>query len=287
MTTPAVLTPALGMMTKEQIVSRLSEWQSMIQLKKVGRGHRYTYAAPGEKPVAFSSVTTILGCRVSPRLIDWSSKVERSACIETAWKLHTGSQHVAAGNKEGFEEQFLALAGVERENQRLLREAGSLGTEIHTLIEWFLLSLMGEPAPEPQVSDRALAVFGDFEKWAESVNLEPVAIEARLVNVREGYGGSLDWLAFATLPQRPRRLYVGDNKSSRGIYPEHRLQSGAYRGALVDMGLPEAGGLLLHLPKEGEDVGTVKCIEVEEPLDELLEVFMTHSRQHSFYGRYR
>lgn len=275
------------------IRSLLDSWQSRIALKKVGRGHHYT--VDGAKKGA-ASVTTKIGCRVSPRLIDWSSRVEREACIETAWRMAKGGGAFGleyAGGilpdeaHDAFVERFTAEAGQERENQRQLKEAGAFGTEVHTLIEWHLRTKLGEDVPEPSVSDRALTVFGNFEQWAKAVDLEPVAMEFRLFHTGLNYGGTGDLAAFLTIPGKPRRLGIGDFKTSKGVWPEMRVQSGAYRAAWEAMGLPPAMGFLLHLPKEGPTVGTVECIEVDEPLDELMDVFLTHSKQHAFYGRYR
>lgn len=275
------------------IQANLSLWQQRITLKKIGRGHHYVI--DGAKK-GCASVTTVLNARVSPRLVDWSSRVEREACIETAWRMAQGGGAFGleyAGGilpdscKAAFIERFTTEAGAERENQKILREAGDLGTEVHALIEWHLYSKMGIVRPEPTVSDRAIAVFGDFEKWSALVDLQPVAMEFRLFSLKHNYGGTGDIAAYATLPGRPRQLYIVDGKTSKGIWWEMRVQLGAYRFAWEEMGLPEAGGLLLHLPKEGDGVGTVEAIPVDEPMDELMETFLAAQRIHRFAGKYR
>lgn len=290
--------PAVSQVSdRAMIQTNLALWQSRISLKKIGRGHHYVL--DGAKK-GTASVTTVLGCRVSPRLIDWSSKVEREACAETAWRIASGTGDFFTNAPailrgvdpteevhSAFIARFHEFAGKERENQKQLREAGELGTEVHALIEWDLRRRMGQPIPEPKVSDRAIAVFGNFEKWAESVDLEPVALEFRLFHERHNYGGTGDLAAYATFPSKPRGLYLGDWKTSKGIWPEQRIQIGAYRGAWEAMGLPVAGGFLLHLPKEGEGVGTVQVVEVEEPVEELMDAFLACQRLHQFFGRYR
>ena len=280
----ALALPVKGQMTADQIRAVLDGWQSRITLKNVGRGHHYV--CDGAKK-GCASVTTRMGARVSPRLIDWSSRVEREACIETAWRLMRQDAIAMPEDREAFAARFGALAGQERENQKQLREAGELGTEVHALIEWHLKTKLGIAMPEPKVSDRAIAIFGDFERWADSVDLEPIAMEFRLFHRAKNYGGTGDLAAFATLPGKPRRLGIGDYKTSKGIWPEMRIQSGAYRAAWEEMGLPPAFGFLIHLPKEGEGVGTVQVHEVEEPLEDLMAAFDAHSQLHGFYGRYR
>lgn len=283
----AALPAVTGIESIPAIQANLALWNQRITLKKVGREHRYSIDGK-----AYPSVTTILGARCSPRLVDWSSRVEREACIEVAWRLAQGGGAYGleyAGGilpdecKPAFIEQFTNEAGSERTNQKLLREAGELGTEVHSFIEWVLRKRMGQPMAEPQVSDRALSVAGGFEAWAEKVNLEPVVMEQRIVSTKHGYGGTLDLFAYATVDDTPRAPYVLDYKSGRGIYAEAHLQSGGYRAALVEMGAPEAGGLLLHLPKEGDKVGTVDVVKVTRPLPALMRAFLASKEVYDFY----
>lgn len=271
-----------AVMAASDLRAELAAWQDRITLKKVGRGHRYSLDGKATYP----SVTTILGARVSPRLIDWSARVQFEADAEVAYRLVCGYEAglplgTTTPPRDRFIEAFKASAGAERENQKQLREAGALGTEVHKLIERWVRTRLGETVPEPEVSDEALRVGRGFAAWAESVELEPVVIEQRLVHVGFGYAGTMDLLAYSTVAGE-RRLDVWDFKTSKGIYPEMRIQSGAYRDALHHMVGVTAGGRLLHFRKDEKAGQVPEAIEVQQPLDTLRAAFRAAQTTYEF-----
>lgn len=195
------------------------------------------------------NVTSILDMIAKPALVPWAAKAQQEADIEVAWNVHRLGGFNAELAKGEFCDTFRRLAGKEKESQRQAREAADLGKAVHSLIEAWCIRKMGGQRVDLYVSDEAHYVYSGFEEWATDVDLEPVAVETRLLHRGQGYAGTLDCLAYVG-----GVLTVLDWKSSKAIYPEMKLQSIAYRMAVAEMtGLPLPAGLILRLPKSATD----------------------------------
>src|SRR5262249_4569544 len=123
---------------------------------------------------------------------------------------------------------------------RAKQQAATIGTAVHAGIEWHLRTQLGEDAgPAPSLPEAAVWAVESWKDWAQSVTLEPLAIE-RVVYCEDcGYAGTLDLYA------RVRgRLTVVDWKTGRAIYPEAFLQNAAYRHAAARLGLVVEQGLI-------------------------------------------
>jgi hypothetical protein len=158
-------------------------------------GSKGFYTLRGER---VPSVTTIIGTNLG-----W----DKNALI--AW-----------ARKEG-------LAG--RDAYKVRDEAGSIGSLTHLMIQQFLQPPVLGPfqinfdewTPEQQTAaDRG---FTAFKQWLSHYKYTTIFNEKSLVSEKYRFGGALDWVVVLD----DKAAYV-DFKTSKGIYPGHRIQVAAY-----------------------------------------------------------
>lgn len=279
----------------------LLAWQPRIQ-----RDARHRYTLDGKK---LAGTTTINGaCGLGKEgLIWWAADEELTAAAGVARRLLTeGDTGVLAAIRAphfvcpkcgrtfdqratcpddgkaaltAFDAAFRAAAGRERANQKQKREAGELGTDVHALIEWHLRGRMGDHRPRPEVREEAEFIYAGFEVWAKGVDLQPLVLECYVAHGDEGYGGTIDLLALVE-----GVATVVDWKSGKKgrIYPEHLMQSIAYRQAVAWMtGCELPKGLLVTLPRDG---GAITPHAVKDDPDALWAAFKACKTLHAWGG---
>jgi len=222
-------------------------------------------------------VTTALSVMNKPALVDWSARLERQYCLDTAAQTFAeviGSEFVL--NAEGIAEHALAPKFREtmearlskaRAHQKKLKSAGDIGTELHAAIERWIKERLGQSVgPMPQLSEPALLAFMAFDEWQKSVNFTPLATEVMVYDPYLGYAGTLDWIALVN-----GTLTLGDNKTGKAIYAEAVLQNAAYLAAVrkqCRLGDVPIQGCIVLFPKELADVKEkpfdVRIIPAEE-----------------------
>ncbi len=192
------------------------------------------------------SVTTVLDIIAKPGLGPWYAREERryfeAAMLEVLAKPGARDpEYVLAAVAD-------AVTGVKAAD-RAKQQAAMIGTAVHAGIEWELRGRLGEdPGPAPQLPDAAAWAVESWKDWAQSVQLEPLAIERPVYCLDCGYAGTLDLYA-----RVKGVLTVLDWKSGKAIYPEAFLQNLAYRHAATRGGLPSTQGLIVRLPKHLDD----------------------------------
>ena len=116
-------------------------------------------------------------------------------------------------------------------------EAADIGTIAHMLVEVHLLEIVkkisNEEAREiaefdpdqwaPADMDKAENGFLAYLEWEDQHKVEPLSTETRLVSEKYQYGGTLDLVA-----RVDDELSLIDFKTSKGIWPEHKIQVAAY-----------------------------------------------------------
>lgn len=225
--------------------------------------HRYTLGK-GKDKVVLPSVTGVIGVMDKPALPGWSARIQQEADMITAWQMAQRDEFYKYPDFTFFEADFRRLAGKEKEHAKALKEAGEIGTDLHGMIEVYCRRLLGETVADPVVkNDRAYFAYSGFEGWAKSVNLKPVSTEAMVYSKAHGYAGTFDLLAYVN-----GKLTIVDWKTGKSIYQEHRLQSVAYRMALAEMSGIMTDGLLVLLPKSGD-----QGIEAHPVMDDVTETF--------------
>lgn len=202
------------------------------------------------------SVTNILGVIGKPALINWAAKEERLMCIEAAANLYMDAPANVKMSRPAFISTLETRLGTEKAHRKKMREASDIGSEAHALIEWNLRKeLKQEVGPQPHVGDKAMWAFTQWERWRESINLEPLYIEQTVWSVNHDYAGTLDLWARITINGLRRQLTVLDWKTGKAIYWEALLQNTAYAHAIVEMGHADEipAGVIVRLPKVETD----------------------------------
>jgi hypothetical protein len=192
------------------------------------------------------SVTTILEVIAKPALGPWYAKEERryfeAAMLEVLTKPGARDPEYVL---TAVAESVTGVKAAEREKQK----ASAIGTAVHAGIEWQLRNRLGEcVGPEPRLPDAATWAVESWKDWAQSVALEPLAIERVVYCQACGYAGTMDLYA-----RVGGVLTVLDWKSGKAIYPEAFLQNVAYRHAASRRGMPSTQGLIVRLPKLVDD----------------------------------
>jgi hypothetical protein len=244
-----------------------------VNVEKKGRHYRL----PSGKLVP--SVTNKLGILDKPALKFWAAQIERDLVVRsevTEFLQGTTSPPRAA---EDFESKLRARLGAKYAHQMRLKEAGDIGSSLHTMIQDELKARMKHypgRVTHGDHADAALLAFMAWEDWAEKVNLEPTHVETMLGSELMDVGGTLDCAGTVNCPhpgyQSERIEVVFDWKSSKrsktspnGIYPESEIQVSVYREIAIEMGLMgnESWAAVVRLPKTIDD----PCLTENEPFD--------------------
>jgi len=259
-----------------------------MAVKQVNRKNRWgdssrTYDIPGVGEVP--SVTSILKALNKPAIGPWMAKMEREACILTAWDIHQSRQNGSLASKEAFTDHFTLRLGKEKAGLKKMNEAADLGSEAHKRIEWLIRQeLQLEVGDEPPCRDEALWAVMAYEDWRKQVNMAPLLTEKVVYSKRYKYAGTMDLAAEIDTFPFGRVHAVIDFKSSSGIYPEMLLQNAAYTHALIEMGEASAPvfGAVVRLPKKTDDPKFQVRIIPSEDQKRLFRVFLAALDLHQF-----
>ena len=74
--------------------------------------------------------------------------------------------------------------------------------------------------------------------WAEARQVQSIQREFVVFNDKDGYAGTVDGIFM--IDGEP---WIVDFKSSKSIWPEHKMQISSYKHALMAMGMPNAENL--------------------------------------------
>jgi CRISPR/Cas system-associated exonuclease Cas4 (RecB family) len=185
--------------------------------------------------VPLHGVTTVLSVIAKPALIQWAAGMaadHASACIESG-KAYTEDELAAI-----FKEAKVA-------HRKKKEAAGDVGSEIHHAVEQWIAT--GEVKKyHNEIVEKAL---NNFIAWATENKVKFIESEKHVHSKKLWVGGILD-LVF----EMDGKKYIGDIKTSSGIYNEAFFQMGAYHLCLEDMGEAEGieGYIVINLKKDGK-----------------------------------
>jgi len=146
----------------------------------------------------------------------------------SAGKRVSGATTVIGGNL-GWNKNVLmawarreAMAG--NDPDKIRDNAADIGTLCHYMAECHIKN------EEPDIGDyskndidKAENGFLKFLEWEKKMGLEYVDSELMLVSDKYEFGGTIDLMARSN-----NELYLIDFKTSKGIYPDHKIQLAAY-----------------------------------------------------------
>lgn len=211
-------------------------------------------------------VTTTCKVKASPMLEAWKVREQVKGTARTAH----GNPPSLGESEEAYVARLVVLAKKEYEHERLAQEAADVGRQTHALIEQACREMAGLPAQplEHPPSEQAFFRFMGWRRWAKETNFRVIAVEGLLFHPEERYAGRFDLLA-----EIEGELGVPDWKPAKGTYPEHHMQSAAYRKALeASTGCGPLAGWLLKLPDDGSDPQLVRLGD-GEALEEAWQAF--------------
>lgn len=212
--------------------------------------HRYTLEKDGETRV-LPSVTRVLSILSKPKV--------------TAWAVDTLVQHVVDNYYPGMstEEMILLLQEAQQKPGQESQKATDTGSEVHDWIEGFL---QGVPRGTP-VDPQAKRAVEAFLEWWHAEKRDFLLSEEIVAHPPLGYAGKVDLVL--------RDGTLVDFKTSKALYPEYRLQLGAYALALEWWeGITPTRGLLVRLGKDGSlEVQEVDLERPKQAFSHLMEVY--------------
>jgi len=208
-------------------------------------------------------VTTVLGVISKPSLIQWSAN-QAVEYIQKNWEVY-----IATGTPTT--DLFIEAKTAHR---RTKEAAGDIGTTAHQAIEKWIKSGCDVNVPiaifcgyDKQIQE----MFMNFVEWVQSNNVTFLGSEKNVYSEKMWLGGIVDFICTID-----GKRYVGDIKTSSGIYPEHFLQCGAYDLMLEEMGDPKAEGyIVVNIRKDGKmKIKTFKRTKIfKEAFVHALELF--------------
>ncbi len=155
------------------------------------------------------------------------------------------------------------FAEAEGATNKIMKEAGRIGTVVHGLVEDYL---KGKEIPT-QNDKRVVNCWNLFLKWWENQEYEPIEIEKKLYCKKYNYAGTLDLV----VKDKEENLVLIDIKTSNQISFDYYLQLNAYWFAYEEETKQKISkALVVRLPKSD------KKIDVQEiPLNKkLLNAFI-------------
>ena len=192
------------------------------------KGHKYFLDG---KPM--TGVTTILGVIAKPALIQWAANMAVDYAIENA--IDKGTQDEVPYytiNADTLKQARTAHA-------KKKTDAGKKGTDVHALCEdWIKTGALPEEPNEQ---------FANFTEWLKTENIKVLESEKRMYHPDLFIAGTCD-LVF----EKDGKRYVGDIKTSSGIYYEAFIQMAGYSIMLEQMGEKFDGYCVVNLRKDGK-----------------------------------
>lgn len=187
----------------------------------------------GEIPL--HGVTTVIGKTLAkPALLPWAAKT-------TADYIADHMDELVAGDKKKREE---ILAEAKAAHTRKKDNGADVGTKAHAGVETYTRYRIRYQGDDEQIKK----MVNTFADWAEKNDAKFLESEKNVYSKELWIGGILDFIV-----ELDGKKYIGDFKTSSGIYPEYFLQCAAYELALIEMGYPEIEGyIIVNVDKKGK-----------------------------------
>lgn len=191
-------------------------------------GHKYS--VDGKK---VRSVTQALSIIAKPALVNWAA---RMAIDHVSEQIEPGKSYDEIQLMTIFEEGKKA-------HYKKKVDAGNLGSFVHNWVEDYI---NGKNPTMPTNKGLREAVER-FLEWQKAHNVKFLLSEQQVYSRKYNYTGTLDFICIID-----GKMYIGDLKTSSGIYPEMLIQTAAYRFAREEEYPKEkyAGQVIVKVGKE-------------------------------------
>jgi len=219
------------------MIIKNSLYEETVELTFESFKHQYK-----ESGMVVPSVTTILSVINKPALISWAANTAIQSVQE---QIEPGIAYDEVQLMTIFESSRLA-------HHKKKADAGALGTFVHN---WVEAHIKGENPTMP-VNEKLQSACLKFLEWEEKYNVKFLVSEQIIFSKKYRYTGKLDFICTID-----GKLYLGDLKTSSGIYTEMFMQTAAYRYAREEE-FPEekyAGQLIIRVDKNLGDFEFAVC----------------------------
>lgn len=197
-----------------------------------------------------TGVTTILGVINKPALLNWAAGCAVDF-IATAQSL----------NADILKDARTAYA-------QKRDKAGDIGTLAHETIAKYIQNKIADTNSAIAIPESVAPMYFNFVKWAEDNKVKFLSSEQRVYSEKNWYCGTYDFDC-----EIDGKIYLGDLKTSSGIYPEMFYQTAAYQNAIQEMAQPNevpiAGNIIVNCRKDGK----FDC-QMTEEYEQNLKAFM-------------
>jgi hypothetical protein len=189
-------------------------------------------------------ITSVLKVIAKPMLIQWAANM---ACefMEANWLNYFDHE-----KNKPLDSLFKEARVAHRKKKET---AGDFGTIVHEAVEKWIKTGEFTETEDKKIN----TAIKNFIVWASNNKVKFLLSEQPLVSETHWLGGIVDFVC-----EIGGKLYVGDLKTSSGIYPEYFWQTSGYQIMLEEMGLYKDfhGHIIVNCKKNGE-------IEVKENYD--------------------
>lgn len=165
------------------------------------------------------SVTTILSVISKPGLLAWQAKQGTLKALNIMERLKEMAPIVHEAIQKEFGAAFF------KDGNAQAAEAADYGKQAHSAIE---RHLKGEPLPE--MAPPAQRSFESFLQWQKTIDFRLIKAECVIHSKRFGYAGTCDAIA-----ETSEGMTLFDWKTGNRTYPDHELQTVAYKYAAEEM----------------------------------------------------
>lgn len=202
-----------------------------VTLNFDGFRHRYVWE---EKSREIKSVTKVLSVINKPALINWASNMAIDYVSE---KIEPG---------RAYDELELAAIwdGGRKAHFEKKTHAEDIGIFLHKWIEKYIKGESPGTPINPKLRESVLK----FLIWVKEHKVKFLLSEQVIFSKKYQYAGTTDFICIID-----GKIYIGDLKTSSGIYPEMLIQTSAYRFARMEEFPKEeyAGQLIVRIGKDG------------------------------------
>jgi hypothetical protein len=191
---------------------------------------KHVYTVNGE---IIESATGVTGVINKPALMFWAVN-QAIGFLENALKPGIGYDELQIKSM---------LESAKMAHRKKSTEAADIGTLAHTAIETYIKTGKIVPPVQPQ----AKICFESFLKWATEKNVKFSDSERKVYSKSHKYAGTMDFAC-----EIDGKSYIGDNKTSTGIYDEYWFQVSAYQQAYEEeTGKMFDGQVIVRIGKDG------------------------------------
>lgn len=202
--------------------------------------HSYTVTdeASGRYDEKLPSATTALSIIAKPQLIYWAANMTADSIKA---QLEPGKSY------DELQIDAIIESGRKAHDNKK-KQAGSMGTLVHEWVEDYIKG--GNPAMP--VNEQLSMAIKKFVSWVEFHNVKFLKSEQQIYSRKYDYTGTLDFICVVD-----GLMYIGDLKTSSGIYPEYLIQTAAYRFARTEE-FPEEKYFGQIIVRVGKDDGLLE-----------------------------